>query len=171
MDKQQLSSILDQESFTTLIVDNRNRVVGSNEAGMYGKNLADIEGDEKILSRQEGSYNTVVNGKSSKVVIANLNPENSWNGLRIISIFTVSDITRDANQVFRLGAVVITASLIFAVVLIYASASLLSGRLLRLSKLMSKVATTIFLSAKSLSVCAVIWISKSSGMKTVWNIA
>lgn len=139
VDKQQLSSILDQESFTTLIVDNRNRVVGSNEAEFFGKNLSEIDGEEKILSRQEGSYNTVVGGKASKVVIANLNPENSWNGLRIISVFSVSEITRDANQVIRLGVVVITVSLVFAVLLIYASASLLSRRLLRLSKHMSKV--------------------------------
>ncbi|MBY9080698.1 sensor histidine kinase [Paenibacillus sp. HN-1] len=139
VDKQQLRLILEQESFTTLIVDNRNRVVGSNKAEFYGKNLSAIEGDDKILSRKEGSYNTTVNGKASKVVIANLTPENSWNGLRIISVFTVSEITRDANQVIRLGAIVVTVSLIFAIVLIYASASLLSGRLLRLSKHMSKV--------------------------------
>ncbi len=138
VDKQQLRSILDQEPFTTLIVDDRNRVVGSNEGEFFGKNLSEIDGDAKILSRQEGSYDTVVNGKASKVVMVNLNPENSWNGLRIISIFSVSEITREANQVIRLGAVVITVSLMFAVLLIYASASLLSGRLLRLSKHMSK---------------------------------
>lgn len=139
VDKQQLRSILDQESFTTLIVDDRNRVVGSNRVEHFGKNLSEIDEDEKILSGQEGSYNTVINGKASKVVIANLNPENSWNGLRIVSIVSVSEITREANQVIRLGAVVITVSLMVAVLLIYASASLLSGRLLRLSKHMSKV--------------------------------
>lgn len=139
VDKQQLSSILNQESFTTMIVDNHNRVVGSNEAEYLGKNLSEIDGDDKILSRQEGSYNTVMGGKASKVVIANLNPENSWNGLRIVSVFSVAEITRNANQVILLGAVVITVSLIFAVILIYAFASLLSGRLLRLNKHMSKV--------------------------------
>ena len=139
VDKQQLRSILDQETFTTLIVDDRNRVVGSNRAEFFGKNLSEIDREKKILSRQEGSYNTVVNGKSSKVVIANLNPENSWNGLRIVSIFSVSEITREANQVIRLGTVVITVSLVFAVLLIYYSASLISRRLLRLSKHMSKV--------------------------------
>lgn len=139
VDQQQLSSILDQESFTTMIVDNRNRIVGSNEAGYFGRELSEMDGDPQILSGQEGSYDTVINGSSSKIVIANLEPENSWNGLRIISIFSYSDITRDANRVIRLGAIVIAVSLVFAVVLIYASAALLSGRLLRLSKHMSKV--------------------------------
>lgn len=139
VDKQQLNSILQQESFTTLIVDDRNRIVGSNDPGLSGKSLSAVKGDAEIFSRQEGSYDTDVDGKASKVVIANLNPENSWNGLRVISVFTVSEITREANQVIRLGAVVITISLLFAVVLIYASALLLSRRLLRLSKHMSKV--------------------------------
>ncbi|USB33520.1 histidine kinase [Paenibacillus sp. YPG26] len=137
--RQQLSSILDQESFPTLLVDTRNRIVAANEPGLYGKDLSEIHADENILFRKEGSYDTLLDGRASKVVIADLNPQNSWNGLRIISIFSVSDITRDANQVIRLGVVVITGSLIFAIVLIYASASLLSRRLLRLSRHMSKV--------------------------------
>ncbi|WP_405108586.1 sensor histidine kinase [Paenibacillus sp. FSL K6-1217] len=139
IDQRQLSSILDQESFTTMIVDNKHRIVGSNEAGYLGRELSKMDVDQQILSGQEGSYDTVINGRDSKVVVASLEPENSWNGLRIISIFTYSDMMRDANRVIRLGAIVIAASLIFAVVLIYAFASLLSGRLLRLSKHMSKV--------------------------------
>ncbi|GIO61602.1 MULTISPECIES: cache domain-containing sensor histidine kinase [Paenibacillus] len=139
VDKRRLSSILEQESFPTLIVDNRNRIVASNEAGASGKALSDIYADPNILSLQEGSYNASINGKASKVVIASLQPQDSWNGLRTISIFSVAEITRDANQVIRLGVVVIAASLIAAALLIYASASLLSRRLLRLSRHMSKV--------------------------------
>ncbi|GIO29814.1 MULTISPECIES: cache domain-containing sensor histidine kinase [Paenibacillus] len=139
VDKQRLSSILDQESFPTLIVDDRNRIVASNEAGVTGKDLSAIHADEDIRSLQAGSYDLSVNDKSSKVVIASIRPQDSWNGLRVICIFSVAEITHDANQVIRLGVVVMTASLIFAAALIYASASLLSGRLLRLSKHMSKV--------------------------------
>ncbi|MFC4102393.1 sensor histidine kinase [Paenibacillus xanthanilyticus] len=141
VDERQLHAILEQESFQTLIVDNRNRIVASNEADVFGKNLSDIHANANILSREEGSYDASINGKASKVVIAHLEPENSWNGLRVISIFSVSEITRDANNVIRLGVVVISASLLFAVLLIYASASLLSRRLFRLSHHMSKVGT------------------------------
>ncbi|AWB45541.1 two-component sensor histidine kinase [Paenibacillus sp. CAA11] len=139
MDKQRLSSILDQEFYPTLIVDNRNQIVASNEAVLSGEGLSDVYADKNIRSLQEGSYNLSIGGKESKVVIASLHPQDSWNGLRVISIFSVADITRDANQVIRLGVVVITVSLIIAALLIYASASLLSGRLLRLSKHMTKV--------------------------------
>ncbi|MFD1956069.1 sensor histidine kinase [Paenibacillus thailandensis] len=139
VDEERLSSIVEQESFPTLIVDSRNRIVASNEEGLLGKPLSEIHADENILAYREGSYNAFINGKASKVVIASLTPQDSWNGLRIISIFSVSEITREANQVIRLGAVVITASLLFAVLLIYASASLISRRLLLLSKHMSKV--------------------------------
>uniref|UniRef100_A0AAE9I7W4 Histidine kinase n=1 Tax=Paenibacillus polymyxa TaxID=1406 RepID=A0AAE9I7W4_PAEPO len=139
VNQRQLNSILNQESFPTLIVDNRNQIVASNEAELFGKNLSEIHADENILFHQGGSYNMLIDGKASKVVIANLAPQNSWNGLRIISIFSVSEITRDANQVIWLGGIAITASLIFAALLIYASASLLSRRLLRLSKHMTQV--------------------------------
>ncbi|MDP1512394.1 sensor histidine kinase [Paenibacillus sp. CMAA1739] len=139
VNQRQLNSILNQESFPTLIVDSRNQIVVSNEAELFGKNLSEIHADENILFQQEGSYNTLINGKASKVVIANLTPQNSWNGLRIISVFSVSEITRDANQVIWVGGIAITASLIFAALLIYASASLLSRRLLRLSKHMTQV--------------------------------
>ncbi|GIO15639.1 hypothetical protein J19TS2_51940 [Cohnella xylanilytica] len=42
VDKRQLSAILDQESFPTLIVDDRNRIVASNEANRFGKELSEI---------------------------------------------------------------------------------------------------------------------------------
>lgn len=139
VDKQHLKSILDQESFPTFIVDNQHRIVASNQVGGSGKELSDMHTSENIRSLQEGSYDMSVNGKASKVVIASLHPQDSWNGLRIISIFSVAEITRNADQVIRLGVAVITVSLLFAALLVYASASLLSGRLLRLSKHMSKV--------------------------------
>lgn len=139
VNKQQLHAILEQESFPTLIVDDQNRIVAANENELFGKDLKEIHADANILSSQEGSFDTEINGKSSKVIIAKLNPQNSWNGLRIISIFTISEITHDANQVILLGVIVITVSLIVAIFLIYASASLISRRLLRLSRHMSKV--------------------------------
>ncbi|MNJ37555.1 putative sensor-like histidine kinase [compost metagenome] len=82
-----------------------------------------------------------MDGERSKVVISTLIPETSWNGLRVISVFTVSDIVRDANGVIRLAALVIICCLIIAVLLVQSSASLITSRLLRLSKHMSRVGT------------------------------
>lgn len=136
-----LNSILSQESFTTMIVDDHNHIVAANRPDLYGKNLAEVHTAQSILTQSDGSFEVDMDGERSEVVISSLIPESSWNGLRVISVFTVSDILRDANGVIRLATLVIAGSLIVAVLLVYASASLITSRLLRLSKHMSKVGT------------------------------
>lgn len=136
-----LNSILQQESFSTMIVDDRNNIVAANRPDLYGKNLAEVHTGENILTQSNGSFDADMDGERSKVVISTLIPETSWNGLRVISVFTVSDIVRDANGVIRLAALVIICCLIIAVLLVQSSASLITSRLLRLSKHMSRVGT------------------------------
>ncbi|WP_435924742.1 sensor histidine kinase [Paenibacillus sp. DYY-L-2] len=136
-----LNSILSQESFSTMIVDDQNNIVAANRPDLYGKNLAEVHTGESILTQKEGSFDVVMDGEPSKVVIASLIPQSSWNGLRIISVFAVSDIVRDANGVIRLATLVIGGCLIIAVLLVQASASLITSRVLRLSKHMSRVGT------------------------------
>jgi len=136
-----LDSTLSQEPFLTMIVDDRNRIVAANRPNLYGKNLAEVHADHSMLTQSEGSFDAVMDGKASKVVIARLIPPSSWNGLRVISVFAESDIFRDVNGVIRLAAWVIGGCLIIAVLLVQASASLITRRLLRLSKHMSKVGT------------------------------
>lgn len=136
-----LNSILSQESFTTMIVDDQNNIVAANRPNMYGRNLAEVHAGDNILTQQAGSFDAVMDGEPSKVVISSLVPESSWNGLRVISVFSVSDIVRDANKVIRLAIMVLGGCLIIAVLLVSASASLITSRLLRLSKQMSRVGT------------------------------
>lgn len=139
VDKRHVDSILEQESFLTLIVDSQNRIVASNAAGISGKDFLELSASTRLLDLQEGSYDVTLDGKASKAIVANLRPQDSWNGLRTLSVFTVSEITRDADHVIFLGTVVIVISLIFAALLTYASASLLSGRLRRLSRHVTEV--------------------------------
>lgn len=134
-----LNSILAQESFSTMIVDDRNNIVAANRPNLYGKNLSEVNAGDSMLTQRDGSFDVVMDGKPSKVVIASLIPESSWNGLRVISVFTVSDIVREANGVIRLATLVIGGCLVVAVLLVHASASLITSRLLRLSKHMSRV--------------------------------
>lgn len=136
-----LNSILSQETFSTMIVDDNNHIVAANRPDLYGKNLASVHGGSNMMSQTQGSYEAVMDGKKSKVVIANVTPQNSWNGFRIISVFTVSDILQDANAIIRLATLVIGGCLIIAIVLVYISASFIARRLLRLSKHMSRVGT------------------------------
>ncbi|MFC0329182.1 sensor histidine kinase [Paenibacillus sepulcri] len=136
-----LDAILNQETFETMIVDENNNIISSNRPGRVGKGLSEIDFDPSIVNKQSGTYNAVVNEQSSKIRIETLIPLSSLNGIRILSVFSVKTIVKDANQIIILATIVIFISLIVAIVLIYGFSNLLSKRMLRLSKHITKVAT------------------------------
>nr|WP_090573477.1 sensor histidine kinase [Paenibacillus sp. OV219] len=136
-----LDSILGQESFDTMLVDNENHIVSANRPGRVGKTLADINFDPQVINKQFGSYQAIVGGRSSQIQIEPLFPTSSLNGLRIISVFSIESIVKDANQIIILALTVISISLVIAIGLIYGFATMLSKRMFRLSKYISKVAT------------------------------
>lgn len=136
-----LDSILGQESFDTMIVDNDNRIISANRPGRAGKTLEEINFDPQVVNKQTGSFQAVVDGRSSQIQIEPLIPTSSLNGLRIISVFSIESIVKDANQIIRLALTVIAISLVVAIGLIYGFATMLSKRMFRLSKHISKVAT------------------------------
>ncbi|WP_379131282.1 sensor histidine kinase [Paenibacillus sp. sgz500958] len=140
----QLSSILNQESFETMIVDDQDNIIAANRSGRAGKKLADISFDTRVLGEGSGSYEAVVDGKSSKILIDVLNPQSSRNNLRIISVFSIESIVKVPNQVIRLALMVIVISIILAFLLVFGFSSLFSRRLLRLSKHINRVGTGDF---------------------------
>ncbi|MFD0670326.1 sensor histidine kinase [Cohnella sp. GCM10027633] len=136
-----LNDIVSQESFETMIVDDDNTIVAANRPGRIGKTLADIDFDPDIAEASGGSFETGVSGQQSRILIEPLVPESSANKLRIVSIFAVTDIVKDANRINRLALTVISISLAVAIFLIFAVSTILSKRMLRLSKHITKVAT------------------------------
>ncbi|QYR23248.1 sensor histidine kinase [Paenibacillus sp. sptzw28] len=141
VNSQMLHSILDQETFETMIVDENNNIISANRPGRVGKTLANIEFDQSVIDKQNGTYEAVLNGQSSKIMIEPLIPVSSHNGLRVISVFSIESIVKDANQIIIRALTVISISLIVALILIYWFSTLLTKRMLRLSKHISKVAT------------------------------
>ncbi len=139
-----LGSILNQESFETMIVDDSNTIVAANRNGLKGKTLADIDFDREVITERGGIFDADVDGKASRVLIEPLVPESSLNALRIISVFSIDTIVKDANRINVLALIVISASLVIAIFLIYGVSTILSKRMLRLSKHISKVATGNF---------------------------
>jgi two-component system sensor histidine kinase YesM len=136
-----LNAILMQESFETMIVDRNNYIVAANRPDKLGKTLDQIDFDPNAITQTSGIHDAIVEGKTSKILIDHWSPDDSSNDLRIISVFSVESIVKDANQIIILALIVITISLIVAILLIYGFSGLLSNRLLRLSKHISKVAT------------------------------
>jgi len=136
-----LKAILDQESFETMIVDDNNTIVAANRTNNVGKTLQDIEFQQDVMTAKSGSFTAYVNGKASRILIESLVPESSLNSLRIISVFSIESIVKDTNRITVLALIIISASLIIAIFLIYGVSTILSKRMLRLSKHITKVAT------------------------------
>lgn len=136
-----LNAILSQESFDTMIVDDSNTIVAANRVNRMGRTLEEIEFENEIMTEQGGSFEANVEGKASRILIEQLIPESSMNTLRIISVFTIDNIVKDANRINVLALTVISVSLVIAILLIYGVSTILSKRMLRLSKHITKVAT------------------------------
>ncbi|MNO31525.1 Sensor histidine kinase YpdA [compost metagenome] len=139
-----LTSILNQESFDTMIVDDQNNIIASNRKERAGKTLADISFDTKLLGQGSGSYEAVVEGEPSQIVIDELSPQASRNALRVISVFSIDSIVKEPNRIIRLALSVITISVVLAFLLIFSFSSLFSRRLLHLSKHINRVGTGDF---------------------------
>lgn len=136
-----LNTILSQETFDTILVDSKNNIVASNRSELYGRTLADIHDNDGVVYERSGTFESVIDNEATKVLIEPLKPEVSTEGLRIISIFSIDSIMKDANRINKLAMTVIIISLILAVLLIYSFSALISNRLLRLSKHITKVGT------------------------------
>jgi two-component system sensor histidine kinase YesM len=134
-----LNSILSQEQFETVLLDENNIVVASNRPNMIRKNLSETHLGESIVSMGNGSHEIDINGEASKVYIEDFMPPVSYSKLRIISIFSIESIVAEANRISRMGFTVIMISFAIALVLIYLICTIIAKRLLNLSKQIGKV--------------------------------
>lgn len=135
-----LNAILNQESFETLILDENDNIVASNRVDETGLPLTNI--DLKALpTTGKGPYNVTIEGKPFKMMIEHWQSGGSLNSLRIISIFSVESIVEEPNRIILQASSVVISVIIMAIFLIYYISRLLAGRMLQLSKHISKVAS------------------------------
>ena len=136
-----LSTILNQETFETMIVDDSNTIVSANRFENVGKKLDDIEFHPGIASERVGSFEEEIDGETYRIMIEPLVPAKSNNELRIITAFSVDHITEDVVTIQRTALIVIAATLLLALILIYAFSGILSTRMRKLSKHITMVGT------------------------------
>jgi len=139
IDDYQLNAILSQEPFETVIADMENNIIAATRKELVGRKLNETY-ETGLADLPSGTYEMDVNGVRSKVIVDDLLTETSTNGLKIVSIFAIDSIMKDANRFIRLGAFVIAASILVAIILIYGFSYFLSNRILRLSKKIGSVA-------------------------------
>jgi two-component system sensor histidine kinase YesM len=137
LDGDHLNHILSQEPFWTMIADQNGNVVASNNQGWIGRSLAELQ----METLSPGSYEQEVEGRASMVIVDDLNHAIGYNGLKIVSVFSIDSIVQEAERISLKGIFVIMISLVVALVLIYGVSRLLTKRLLKLSKQINKVST------------------------------
>ncbi|XID92947.1 sensor histidine kinase [Paenibacillaceae bacterium WGS1546] len=135
----ELSGILWQEEPEIALADERGVVVAANLPGMSGKELAESSWGEQIAALDAGKYELAVNGVVSKVIVDHARPENSYNGLKIVSVFPVESIMKEANRITSLGFQIIVVAFLLALILIYSICTVLTNRLLKFNKQINKV--------------------------------
>lgn len=139
MNMSQLNAILRQESFDTMIVDTSGTIVAANHPDRIGSTLSEMQID--LEGQASGSFAMELDGQASQIEIEPIRFGSSMNELQIVSIYSIDQIVADTDRIRRVALIVIGISLVLAVVLIYGFSAVLSARLLRLSKHISKVAT------------------------------
>ena len=135
----ELNGILRQEEPEIALTDAMGFVVASNLEGMAGKPLAESEWGEELSSLKAGKYEMSVGGVVSKVIVDNVRPENSYNEVRIVSVFPIDSIMKEANRITSLGFQILVVAFLLALVLIYSICTVLTNRLLKFNRQISKV--------------------------------
>jgi two-component system sensor histidine kinase YesM len=140
VNQDELNAMISQEPFDTMIIDESGNMIAAKNPDWVGKNISELDFASKLTNKAEGTYELKYDGKPSKIVIEDLLPDSSRNGLKIVSVFTIESIVSGANRISLLGFGIIMLSLLIAFVLIYIFSAILAKRMLVLNKDLNKVA-------------------------------
>ncbi|MGG1638535.1 cache domain-containing sensor histidine kinase [Paenibacillus sp. NRS-1760] len=140
VNQDELNAMISQEPFDTMIIDDNGYMIAAKNPEWVGKNISELDFASKLTNKAAGTYEFKYDGKPSKIVIEDLQPESSFNRLKIVSVFTIDSIVSGANRISLLGLGIILLSLVIAFVMIYIFSAIISKRMLVLNKDLNKVA-------------------------------
>ncbi len=138
--KDYIYSILENDTYQTMIVNDQGFIIAAKDYSIIGRTLENI--GLKDLSPQEGTsvFNCSYQGRKSIATVKTSVPQLSNNVFKIISIFPTDNIISGANKVIISGFVIITVSLILALIIIIIFSRVLSERIRKLSLEMHNIA-------------------------------
>lgn len=140
INQNRLNSILSNEPFETLIADETGYIVAAKNPELVGTTLTKLDLNFNMKQGNKGTFEAEVNGVPSNVVVSELTPEASRNGLTIVSVFSTESIVKDSKHISWMGLGLILFVLALALILVYVVSQLISNRLLHLSRQLNKVA-------------------------------
>lgn len=123
----QLNWILNQEAFLTMLIDDNNTVVASNQKNKIGKQFNHMI--DNMKKKENSIYEGVLEGEPSQIIMEELFPEQSQNQLKIVSISANKLIVKDANSLSLFGISVTIAGFIAAMLIIILVSNLFTKRL------------------------------------------
>ncbi|MDG5473213.1 sensor histidine kinase [Jeotgalibacillus sp. ET6] len=136
-----LDVILNQEMFLTMIVDENDHIVASNDPSNKGQKLGTIL-DDSTEDDEEALYEAVVDGNASQIITSDiLIDELSQNRLRVVTAVQHHHIVGNANALAAKGALMTVLAALVAIGFIAIMSRLFSKRLDELSARISRVAT------------------------------
>lgn len=136
-----LQNIVRQETFNTYIIDSTDIILAAKDQSLVGKELSELDFAEGRTTWEVGQYEMEIDGEPSRIIVEELRPQYSQNSLKVMSVFTIESIVEGADRISKQGLMIIFVCLLLSMILIYATSSLLSKRILSLVKNIHKLST------------------------------
>jgi two-component system sensor histidine kinase YesM len=134
-----LTSIVEDEPYETIILDDKGIVLAAKKVELVNKEL-DME-DLKILSGMPSGIHEIIYGhKKVKAIVRTFLPSANNKEFRIVSLVPLGAITDKVTNTFMLGFLIMMISFVMAAVLFLFFANTISKRVKRISEDMHTVA-------------------------------
>lgn len=124
-----LHSIINQEPFETMILSDKDEVLAAKNPSLVGSSMKHLQLVDSFGSQAIQVEDTMYEGKPVKVIIQSMQPENSNNYLRIISIIPLERILMSSERISIFAYGIIFSSLLFALLAIFFFSGALTKRI------------------------------------------
>jgi two-component system sensor histidine kinase YesM len=130
-----LTSILKDEPYETIILDDKGMVLAATKNELINKEL-----DKSLSTLPAGIHELIYGDKRLKAIVRTFLPSNNNKEFRIVSLVPVDAITDKVTNTFMLGFLIMMISFVMAAVLFLFFANTISNRVKRMSEDMHTVA-------------------------------
>jgi len=144
LDTTRIDSLLGQAGFETLVLDPNLMVVASSRPELIGQRLSDRRLLALVSWSPPGTFERSYLGQSSWVFLRDLNPEATFNGLKIVCIVSPDVILKPADRVSTVGLLVILGGALVSLGFLWIVYTLFARRLESLSRQLPLVAAGNF---------------------------
>lgn len=144
LDTTRIDSLLGQAGIETLVLDPNFMVVAASRPDLAGKPLTDPRLLALVTWSPPGSFERSYRGQVSRVFLRDLNPEATFNGLKIVCIVSPDVILRPADRISAAGLIVTSAGALVSLGFLWIVYTLFARRLELLSRRLPLVAAGDF---------------------------